>query len=86
LFQVGQEAAKANTTIEQALKSPESEHHRFVAPLSSHQPGGADRARRVQCGARVDRRIPYRNGAIFHGHPGTGLDLSSALHGLDHEW
>jgi hypothetical protein len=86
LFHAGQEVAKINTAIESALKSPESEHHRFVAPLSSHQPGGAGHARRLQFGARVDRAVADAERVIVCCHDGKDLRLSGALYGLDRWW
>jgi hypothetical protein len=79
-------AAMPVVRAERALKSPEPEHYRFVAPLSSHQPGGADRARRLHVGARVERIVADAKHVILRQRDGRGFLLSSALYGVDHQW
>jgi hypothetical protein len=86
LFHIGEDEAKLNTWTEGALKSRESEHHRFVAPLSSHQPGGAGHARRLQFGAHGDRAVADAERVIVCCHDGKDLWLSGALYGLDRWW
>jgi len=40
----------------------------------------------VHVGASVERIVAHAEHVIFPSHDGTGLHLSRALHGLDHQW